>query len=74
MLSRWTGFLSADGEKKWRQRDAEFEADIKTREELLNKWEEGWKCLFTAIESVNTSNFGQLVYIRNRRAYHNRSY
>ncbi|MFN5984890.1 MAG: DUF1572 family protein, partial [Fluviicola sp.] len=42
MLSRWTDFLTTDGEKEWRQRDAEFENDITTRSELLEKWNEGW--------------------------------
>jgi Protein of unknown function (DUF1572) len=42
MLSRWTDFMTADGEKEWRDRDAEFEADIKTKSELLQKWNAGW--------------------------------
>lgn len=65
MLSRWTDFLSSDGEKEWRQRDAEFEADIKDRTELLEKWNAGWQCLFTALDSVNEDNFEQTIYIRN---------
>lgn len=66
MLSRWTDFLSADGEKDWRQRDQEFEAIIKDREELLRKWKEGWSCLFTALSSVNEENFDQKIFIRNQ--------
>ena len=46
MLSRWTDFLTSDGEKEWRKRDAEFENDIISRQELLDKWTEGWNCLF----------------------------
>lgn len=65
MLSRWTDFLTADGEKPWRERDAEFEADISTRQELLEKWEAGWACLFGALGSLNEENFGTTVYIRN---------
>lgn len=65
MLSRWTDFLSSDGEKEWRNRDAEFEDLIKTREELIEKWNKGWDCLFEALASINTNNFDQLVYIRN---------
>lgn len=42
MKSRWSDFLIADGEKEWRNRDLEFEPVIKTKEELLIKWEEGW--------------------------------
>ena len=41
MLSRWTDFLTTDGEKKWRNRDAEFEADITNKDELIKKWNEG---------------------------------
>lgn len=65
MLSRWTNFLTSDGEKEWRQREAEFEADIKTRGELMQKWEEGWACLFHALDSVNEENFDTTIYIRN---------
>lgn len=65
MHSRWKDFLSSDGEKEWRHRDAEFEADIKSREELLEKWEAGWDCLFTALESINEENFSTTIYIRN---------
>ena len=65
MRSRWTDFLTTDGEKEWRQRDAEFEADIRSKEELLEKWEEGWNCLFTALASVNEDNFDTVIYIRN---------
>lgn len=65
MMSRWTDFLNTDGEKEWRDRDMEFEDVIKTREELLQKWEEGWACLFSAIDAVNEENFDSLIYIRN---------
>ena len=41
MLSRWTDFLSTDGEKEWRNRDSEFEPSIKTKEELLDVWNKG---------------------------------
>lgn len=66
MLSRWKDFLSADGEKDWRNRDREFESVINSREELLNKWREGWQCLFTALDSVNKDNFDTVIYIRNQ--------
>ncbi|MFZ1380986.1 MAG: DUF1572 family protein, partial [Saprospiraceae bacterium] len=52
MLSRWTDFLTSDGEKEWRQRDAEFENDIKTKIELLEKWNQGWNCLFNALHAL----------------------
>jgi hypothetical protein len=66
MLSRWTDFLTTDGEKEWRQREAEFDNDIQTRDELLTKWEAGWQCLFAALDSVTPENCHQTVYIRNQ--------
>lgn len=65
MLSRWTNFLTEDGEKEWRQRDAEFDNDLKDREELLSKWNEGWSCLFSAIKPLNPDDLERIVYIRN---------
>ena len=65
MLSRWTNFLTTDGEKEWRKRDEEFENDIKTREELLEKWEAGWSCLFDALNSITDSDLSKVIYIRN---------
>lgn len=66
MTSRWTNFLSSDGEKESRDRDAEFENDITTREEMISKWDQGWSCLFMALDSINDDNFDQLIYIRNQ--------
>lgn len=66
MLSRWTDFLTQDGEKDWRNRDREFEPVIQSRAELEEKWNAGWDCLFAALDSINESNFDQLVYIRNQ--------
>src|ERR1700753_1654095 len=51
MLSRWTDFLTSDGEKASRDRDKEFEAVITTREELMKIWNEGWDCLINALDS-----------------------
>lgn len=65
MLSRWTDFLTTDGEKEWRQREAEFDNDLQSREELLKKWNEGWACLFNALDQVNDSNLNTIIYIRN---------
>lgn len=65
MRSRWTDFLTSDGEKTWRNRDSEFEADIASEAELLEKWEAGWQVLFEALDSVNENNFQQTIYIRN---------
>ena len=66
MMSRWTDFLTTDGEKEWREREAEFENDIRTREEMMMKWEEGWTCLFNALESLNENNITTIIYIRNQ--------
>ncbi|RMF00865.1 MAG: DUF1572 domain-containing protein [Bacteroidetes bacterium] len=65
MLSRWTNFLTSDGEKPWRDREAEFEADITTRTELLEKWAAGWKCLFDALDELSDEQLGTTIYIRN---------
>jgi hypothetical protein len=65
MLSRWTDFLTTDGEKEWRQRDAEFENDIKNKEDLLNKWNEGWDCLFSALNALTEKDLETIIYIRN---------
>lgn len=65
MLSRWTDFLTTDGEKEWRNRDGEFEDTIKTKEELLKAWDKGWDCLFSAIDSLTSEQLSQIIYIRN---------
>jgi len=66
MKSRWTDFLTTDGEKDFRDRDTEFELDFKTKEELINQWNEGWSILFEALDNINESNFNQIIYIRNQ--------
>ncbi len=65
MMSRWTDFLTTDGEKPWRQRDAEFEGSEETRETLMQKWNEGWHCLFSALDSITDDDLGRIIYIRN---------
>lgn len=65
MLSRWTDFLISDGEKEWRNRDDEFENPYADKETLLQKWEEGWACLFNTLNSLNPENMGDIIYIRN---------
>lgn len=66
MLSRWTHFLTEDGEKPWRNRDAEFEENYADKAEMLVDWEKGWACLFNALDQINEANFNDLVYIRNQ--------
>lgn len=65
MLSRWTDFLTADGEKAWRNRDAEFENESATRAELIGQWEKGWTCLFNGLNSLTTADLQKTIYIRN---------
>ncbi len=65
MKSRWTNIFTEDGEKEWRNRDAEFEEIIKTRDEVLNEWESGWKILFETLESLTDSDLIRSIYIRN---------
>src|SRR4051812_6204103 len=65
MLSRWTDFLTTDGEKTWRERDKEFENNLQSREQLLEKWKEGWNCLFKAINSISEEDLETIIYIRN---------
>jgi hypothetical protein len=67
MLSRWTDFLTSDGEKQWRDRDTEFENDTKSRQELLAVWNKGWDCLFDALNSIKEDDWQKDIYIRNER-------
>jgi hypothetical protein len=91
MMSRWTDFLTTDGEKDFRQRDEEFELRVgpslqgvdtanaegvdtdnaegvneHSRAVITEKWEQGWACLFTALDSINEDNFDTTIYIRNQ--------
>jgi hypothetical protein len=66
MLSRWTDFLTTDGEKEWRNRESEFENDIKTREELIALWNKGWTCLFNALASITEGDLEKEIFIRNQ--------
>jgi hypothetical protein len=65
MRSRWTDFLTSDGEKEWRQRDAEFDNDIQSKDELMAKWNEGWKCLLNALEPLTVADLEKEIFIRN---------
>jgi len=67
MLSRWTDFLTSDGEKPGRYRDAEFANDIRTRQQLLAIWDQGWDCLFNALNSIKEGDWQKDIYIRGER-------
>jgi hypothetical protein len=65
LLSRWTNFLTSDGDKPDRDRDAEFRADPSdTRESLLARWEAGWQCAFAALEALRPEDLERTVTIR----------
>jgi hypothetical protein len=66
MLSRWTNFLSEDGEKSWRNRDEEFRVEHHTREQLLDLWQAGWRTVFAALEELQPGDLEKTVYIRTR--------
>ncbi len=66
MLSRWTDFLTTDGEKEWRQREAEFENDLNSKEQLIQVWNKGWEVLFNTLNSLDESHLEQIIYIRNQ--------
>jgi hypothetical protein len=65
MLSRWTAFLTTDGEKEWRNRDGEFTETITTKEELLETWNKGWDCFLNAINELTSDQLSTIIYIRN---------
>lgn len=64
MRSRWTDFLTTDGEKADRNRDAEFEAEPTNRDELMRLWESGWHCLFAALAPLKDADLARTVTIR----------
>ena len=67
LRSRWTDFLTTDGEKDFRNRDAEFELIGDTRESLMRFWESGWQTLFDNIEPLTADDFSRTVPIRGDR-------
>lgn len=66
MLSRWTNFLTEDGEKEWRHRDEEFIESFETKEDLFAFWQKGWDCLFNALQSLHSNQLEDIIYIRNQ--------
>ncbi|MBF8964084.1 DUF1572 domain-containing protein [Pontibacter sp. FD36] len=65
MRSRFTDFLTTDGEKPWRNRDAEFENKFTNRAEVMACWESGWQCLLQAVGQLQEEELERIVYIRN---------
>ena len=64
LTSRWTDFLTTDGEKPWRDRDDEFLDTFASRAEVLEAWERGWACLLTTLRSLKPEDCGKTVMIR----------
>ena len=64
LASRWTDFLTSDGEKPWRNRDDEFVDTFASRAELLACWERGWACLLATLRSLSAADLEKTVTIR----------
>jgi hypothetical protein len=64
MRSRWTDFLTTDGEKPDRRRDTEFEPGLTTTPQLMQRWESGWACLFGALDALKPDDLTRTVLIR----------
>ena len=65
-ISRWTDFLTTDGEKPTRQLPREFlHEESDNRAQIMQRWEEGWRTLFTTLESLQEEDFAKTIYIRN---------
>ncbi|HWJ90112.1 MAG TPA: DUF1572 family protein [Flavisolibacter sp.] len=67
MVSRWTNFLTEDGEKSWRKRDDEFERHQFTKDQLLQKWNEGWKVFLDTLGSLKENDLAKTITIRGQR-------
>lgn len=65
MLSRFTDFLTSDGEKLWRDRDAEFIHQFSDRKALMAYWNQGWECLEKSLSALTEDDLERIVYIRN---------
>jgi hypothetical protein len=65
MVSRWTDLLTTDGEKETRNRDAEFENDLQTKEQVLASWNAGWDCFLSALDGLQPDQLSEIIYIRN---------
>ena len=67
MQSRWTNFLTEDGEKSWRKRDSEFENDIQSKAEMMEIWTKGWQVLFEALNQITEENWSDTIFIRGEK-------
>ncbi len=64
MLSRFTDFLTEDGEKSWRNRDQEFEEVLSTKDEVIDRWNQGWHCVLGALQNLRQEDLTATIYIR----------
>ena len=64
MLSRWTNFLTEDGEKNWRDRDDEFGIHSYSKQQLIEIWNKGWDCFLGTLESLTPGDLSKTIYIR----------
>ncbi|HEV8283426.1 MAG TPA: DUF1572 family protein [Chitinophagaceae bacterium] len=64
MLSRWTNFLTEDGEKEWRQRDDEFEIHNYSKQQLIEIWNKGWDCFLNTLKALTDADLLKTIYIR----------
>jgi len=64
MLSRWTDFLTSDGEKEWRNRDDEFDVHSYSKKQILEMWEQGWTCMLDTLTSLKEGDLLKTVQIR----------
>ena len=65
--SRWTHFLTEDGEKEWRNRDSEFENNISSKAEMMEIWDQGWLVLFKALNQIQEENWTDTIIIRGEK-------
>ncbi|HWJ27973.1 MAG TPA: DUF1572 family protein [Flavisolibacter sp.] len=66
MVSRWTNFLTEDGEKNWRNRDDEFEVHQMNKQQLIDLWEEGWKVFLQTLDSLKEEDLLRTITIRSQ--------
>lgn len=65
MISRWTDFLTSDGEKPDRNRDAEFENNLLSKDQMMEYWNQGWQTFLNTLESLTEADLDRIIYIRN---------
>ncbi len=66
MISRWTDFLTTDGEKEWRNRESEFKNDIQDKAAMLQLWHQGWEVFLNTLKSLQPEDLEKTIYIRNQ--------